>query len=372
MRYFKGNRAANLNKIRAMDCNTTRLAKSGLRLWAALLVAGMFMSLPLQAQQDRSSPEYEEYLEDRDSEEEDFCDWYLENQPIQEQSQEILRSWSCHTFRWFDSWWGDEHEFRENEVNGWVTAGFEYRKYDGFSPRLRLKVRAPLPNLDNRFDVMLGRVDEENYVSDSTAQDQSFYNPGLVDRGNEDSWMLGLGKRRRNARRGWDWSLGARLRWPPEPYAKLSWFAHKQFNADTDVRFRQTFFWRSEEGFGTTSRADLLWSADSNDIFRWEGIVRFSEDTEGARFYYGHSWYHLLSNGSTYTLLTFVNGETGHDVEIQDGGFQLSWRFPFTRDYLYLAMGPSITWPREELDEKRELNLGFGIWIEMEFGNWRD
>ena len=372
MRYFKGNRTAKLNKIAAMACFMTGSTKPGLWIPAALFALCLSQPLTLSAQQEElNSPIYEEYVRETEGEDIDFCDWYLENQPVQEQSQEVLRSWSCHTFRWFDSWWGDEHQFKADEVNGWAMAGFDYRKYDDFSARLRLRVRAPLPNMDDRFDVMLGRVDEENFVSDTTAHDRSFYNPGLIDRGDDPSWMLGLGKKRRKARRGWDWSVGARLRWPPEPYAKVSWFTHKQYNEDTDVRFRQTFFWRSEEGFGTTSRADLLWAVDADDISRWEGIVRFSEDTEGARFYYGHSWYHLLGNGSTWTLLSFVSGETGEDVEVQDGGFNLSWRFPFTRDYLYLSMGPSITWPREELDEKRELNLGFGIWLEMEFGNYR-
>lgn len=301
----------------------------------------------------------------------DDCDWYLENQPIQEQSQEVFRSWSCHTFRWFDSWWGDDHEFREDQVNGWAMAGVDYRKYDGLGGKLRLKVRAPLPNMDKRWDVWLGRVDEENYVSGTSAQDRNFYNPGVGARGDEDSWMLGLGKRRRNPRRGWDWSVGARLRWPPEPYAKVSWFAHKQFSEDTDVRFRQTFFWRSDEGFGTSSRGDLMWTIDPSDILRWEGIAKVSEDTEGTRWYFGQTWYHLLGNGSAYSLLVFAKGETEEEVEFRDGGVSFTWRFPFTRDYLWLAVGPSITWPREELEEERELNLGFGVWLEMEFGNWR-
>jgi hypothetical protein len=38
---------------------------------------------------------------------------------------------------------------------------------------------------------------------------------------------------------------------------------------------------------------------------------------------------------------------------------------------MYLSFGPSLTWPREYLDEKREASLGFGVWIEMQFGNWR-
>ena len=58
-------------------------------------------------------------------------------------------------------------------------------------------------------------------------------------------------------------------------------------------------------------------------------------------------------------------------MELRDAGFQLTWRRPFTRDWIYLSMGPSLTWPRRQPEDEREASLGFGIWIEMEFGDWR-
>ncbi len=302
---------------------------------------------------------------------EDDCDWKLNDQEFQEQSQEVLRSWSCHTFRWFDSWWGDDYDFNERAVNGLLTIGAEYREYDGFDPRLRLKVRAPLPNLNSRWDLILGRVDEEAFVSDTQGQDSTFYNPGIVDRGEDTSWLLGLGHRPKGGKSGWDWSVGVRLRLPPEPYAKLSWFYNKQFTENTDFRFRQTFFWRSDEGFGTTSRGDMAYGINLKNVLRWEGILKVTEITEGTEWYFGQTWYHLLGNRSAFSLLSFARGKTDAAVGLQDVGFNLIWRRPFTRDWIYISMGPSITWPRELLEEKRELSLGFGLWFELEFGNWR-
>ncbi|MNC98511.1 hypothetical protein D3C83_164950 [compost metagenome] len=57
-------------------------------------------------------------------------------------------------------------------------------------------------------------------------------------------------------------------------------------------------------------------------------------------------------------------------MPLQEYGFNFIWRRPFTRDWLYLSVGPSITWPRYLLEEERELSLGFGVWLEMEFGDW--
>jgi hypothetical protein len=34
-------------------------------------------------------------------------------------------------------------------------------------------------------------------------------------------------------------------------------------------------------------------------------------------------------------------------------------------------MGPSLTWPRLKPEDEREMNIGFGVWLEMEFGDWR-
>ena len=118
-------------------------------------------------------------------------------------------------------------------------------------------------------------------------------------------------------------------------------------------------------------RADLAHAFRPQDVMRWEGILRVTEKTQGTDWYLGHTWYHLLPNGSALSLLTFADGETRRPVELKDAGFQLTWRRPFTRDWIYLSLGPSLTWPRRQPEDERKANLGFGVWIEMEFGDWR-
>ncbi|MGD8346470.1 MAG: hypothetical protein PVI83_04445 [Lysobacterales bacterium] len=290
--------------------------------------------------------------------------------PIQETSQEAVRSLSCFTFRWFDSWWGDEEDYPEDEVSGWLTVGASWRDYDGLDPRLRFRVRAPLPNLDNRWDVILGRVDDEAFISDTESQDSTFYNPGLFP-DQDDEWLLGLGKRRRHRAQGLDWSVGVRLRVPPEPYVKAAYFWNRRTGENSDFRFRQTVFWRSDEGFGTTSRGDQSWGINARNVLRWEGRVTFSEETEGGRWYAGQTWYRLLGDRNAFSVLAFGRGETDRDVALKDYGVEVIWRRSFTRDWIYLSMGPSITWPRNKPEDKRELNFGFGVWLEMEFGDWR-
>jgi hypothetical protein len=307
----------------------------------------------------------------QDAETGDACDWDLAGRPIQEQSQDVLRSWSCHTFRWFDGLFGDSQDFDESAVNGMVTAGTEYTEYEGFDPKLRFRVRAPLPNMSTRWDVILGRVDEESEVSDTTGQDKVFYNPGVVDRGEDSEWLLGLGHRGAAHKSGLDYSLGVRLGLPPNPYGKVQYYFNHHFSERTDLRFRQTFFWRRDQGFGTTSRGDLAFAIDASNVLRSEGIATAHDETEGTGWYFGQTWYHHFGVSSAISLRAFALGETNAPVELQDIGFDLIWRRPFTREWLFLSVGPSVTWPRELEEEKRDLSLGFKVWLEMEFGDWR-
>jgi hypothetical protein len=321
-----------------------------------------FESPPTDTSTDETSPPAEAP--------EDLCDWYLEGKELQEQTRDVVYGISCHSFRWFDHLFGDEIDYPEQQVNGLWLLGFEYSEYDGFDFRGRFRVRAPLPNLDNRWDVIVGRENEGEFVSDTAPAAQTLFNPGLS-RDEDNEWLLGLGQRRQNRRRGFDYSVGLRIGTPGNLYGKVQYYYNKQFTQKTDLQFRQTFFWRTDEGLGTTSRANLIHNANVKNVFRWEGVATVSEDTEGMKWYAGQTWYHQLRGKNAVSLLAFIRGETDEEVPLRDYGLSLIWRQPFTRDWMFLSMGPSITWPRTFLTEERELSLGFGMWIEMEFGDYR-
>lgn len=302
----------------------------------------------------------------------DACDRLQGIQDVARTTQEMLRSWSCHSFRWFDGLFGDEHEFDESKVSGRMTLGAEYTEYREFDPRLRLRVRAPLPNLSSRWDLLLGRVDEDAFIRDTQPEDTAVYNPGLVPRDEDDTeWLLGLGHRREDWRKGWDYSAGIRLRASPRPYVKAQYHYNQPFNERTDLRFRQTFFWRSNEGFGTTSRGDLSHELGLRDVLRWEAVATVSEEREGLFWYAGQTWYHLFEEGTNaISLLAFIRGETRDEVPLEEFGFNLLWRRPLDGEWLYLSAGPSLTWPRYREEESRDMSLGFGVWIELQYGDY--
>jgi hypothetical protein len=301
----------------------------------------------------------------------DECDSDFESPHWQEDAQELFRGASCHSFRWFDGLFGESVDYPEETISGLVILGGSWNQYEGFDTRARFRVRAPLPNLDNRWNVIIGRGDDDSFISDTQTQDETFYNPGIVERGDNDSLLLGLGGRPRTGEKGWDWSAGVRLRTPPVPYVRLRWNFYKAFDPKTDLRFRQTFFWRSDDGFGVTARGDLAHAFRPQDVIRWEGVATHSETSPGTEWYVGQTWYHLMRDRHAFSVLAFATGETDGPVSMREAGFNFIWRQPFTRDWLWISYGPSATWPRFEPEDRRELSLGFSLWFEMEFGKWR-
>ena len=137
------------------------------------------------------------------------------------------------------------------------------------------------------------------------------------------------------------------------------------------------------EKYGITAVLAAVWlfaafftpnfaTADNlQNVLRWEGIATAHDETRGTQWYFGQTWYHLFEGSNAISLRAFVRGETNAPVELQEYGLHLTWRRPFTREWLYLSVGPSITWPRELEEEERDLSLGFHVWLEMEFGDWR-
>ena len=65
----------------------------------------------------------------------------------------------------------------------------------------------------------------------------------------------------------------------------------------------------------------------------------------------------------------FIQGETAGEVPLEDFGMQVRYRRSLLREWLFVEVSASVTWPRELLTEERKLNPGGGVGLEMYFGN---
>jgi hypothetical protein len=300
--------------------------------------------------------------------EDDKCKQQPARDELPEKVQSGVFRFACHTVRWVDSLFGDSRDFREESIEGRMTFGFAWNQYEHWDPSLRFRVRTELPNLSSRWNAFLGRVDEEDYVSGAETFQESSLRRGISDR-DESDWLLGLGYRDRDEQSGgWDYSVGVRLRVPPRVYVRARYEKNAAISPRLDLRYRQTIFWRDGTGFGTTTHLDSARELSLQNVLRWEFIGRITEETEGVEWWIGNIWYHRLGDNRGVSLRSFARGATDHEVELLEYGFELTWRRQVIRDWLYINAGPTLTWPRERREERREASLGFQVLMEMRFG----
>ena len=81
--------------------------------------------------------------------------------------------------------------------------------------------------------------------------------------------------------------------------------------------------------------------------------------------------YHSLGNGRAFAYQAGIAGESDREAQIVDYGLRVIFRRRIYREWLFLELRSSITWPRAALVERRELNLGAGAAIELMFGERR-
>ena len=85
-----------------------------------------------------------------------------------EQLVDTLRSQThvrlCNTASWFDGLFGDKYLFDGEQFRGKVSLGFRQDEFDGFEPRLRIRIKTDLPNVSQRFSAFVGRVEEDSYT----------------------------------------------------------------------------------------------------------------------------------------------------------------------------------------------------------------
>jgi hypothetical protein len=275
---------------------------------------------------------------------------------------------TCSSAAWFDGFFGNARFDDEYEaMHGSVAVGAAWDERDQWDPSLRFRIRVKLPQLSEKLDAFIGRVDPKEYTTE--LRDDFDTLPRQFARQDDDATLLGLGYGQFGRRGGhFGASVGTKLRSPLEPYAKGNYRYARTFLDHNLIRLRETIFWEEEEHFGVTSRVDLERVLAADYLVRWSGSGTLSERSEGVRWYSNLTLYHNLSNGRAFAYQAVIGGESDSEVEIADYGLRVLFRRRIFYEWLFLELRSSITWPRETLLERRESNLGAGIAVEMMFG----
>ena len=274
----------------------------------------------------------------------------------------------CHAAARFDGFFGNARFDDEYQATyGSVAVGALWDERDHWNPTLRFRVRLQLPQLSERFNGFIGRVDPEEYVTD--LRDDFDTLPRQFARQDDDAVLLGLGYSQPGRAGGhFDADVGAGLGLPMDPYVKGRYRIAVPFFERNVLRLRETVFWQDSEGLGATTRFDLERLLEKDFLVRWTGSGTLSQETEGLRWFSSVTLYQNLSQGRALAYEAAISGDSDRPVDIADYGLRVIYRRRLNRDWLFLELRSSVTWPRETLLEDRRANWGGGAGLEVLFG----
>jgi hypothetical protein len=252
-------------------------------------------------------------------------------------------------------------------LSGSIAPALLWDEFDGYQPRLRFRINLPLPQLSNRFDAFVGRVNREEYVTERQPESGAF----AGQRGTpveDDETLLGIRYHEPGARERFTASGGVRVATPLDPYIKGTFRFQRGHLDEALLTLRETAFWQNSEDFGFTTRADLEQLWEDRWLLRLTASGTISQESQGVRGYAGFTALREFPGRRAAIVEVFGTGEKDADVPLRDYGIKLAWRKSVTRDWLVLELRTGVTWPKEERDAPRAPSWALGIGFEIFFG----
>jgi hypothetical protein len=282
-----------------------------------------------------------------------------------------LYSTVCEAAAWFDGFFGDaRYDTATGETYGRLSAGGFSDQRNGFNSRLRFRTRFAFPSLRKRGNFFVGRGNDDEVIENRGVSDQEEDLPSISN-DQDDSLFAGFGfNRYRGIERGLDFRVGAKLRAPPEPFVQAAYRYGVRFSDSNLLRFRPLAYWRLEEKFGATLSIDSDNYIGENLLLRWSNFGNVSEDPNIDGMAWGStlSLFQAFSNRRALTYSLLYRGETLDPVRVKNYGYELRYRQRVLRDWLFVELATSMTWPRDTLLEQRRRNVGAGLTFEVYFG----
>ena len=300
------------------------------------------------------------------------CLFYAEQEDWVDSLRESTHGGLCHTAMWIDSLFGDEHQFNDSDFTAKLSVGFRQDEAEGFDPRVRVRINTRLPNVSRRFNAFVGRVDEEDYISNTEVDRDRVSAVGLRSTdADEAEWLIGIGyrdpKRRGN---GFDYSIGAKLSHGFSPYARVT---HRHLLTPGEQsywRFTQTGFWRRQDGFGVSSSLDYTRLMGDRDIVEWDSSVKYTEDASQWEWITSSTWHHSFNRKRGISTRAYVRGEQDNLVSVPEYGATLTYVRPFLKPWLLLHTGVDWRFEKRTPGESYESIVRFGIKFEMLLGDY--
>jgi hypothetical protein len=273
----------------------------------------------------------------------------------------------CASARWFDGFFGSRrYDDEARKTHGRAQVRAVWDEHDELELDGRLRARYELPNLDRRVNAFLGRDDEEELVR---GVDDSFdFLPDFFRGEGREEWIVGLGYRPVSSDRSQtDFDVGVEVRTPLEPFVRGR-YRHYWLVGDRNLlRAQESLYWTSQRGFGTTTSFEFERPIGEQALVRWGNRGTIDEESEGVEWFTGLTLYHGFGPDQAVALSIGADGETDDEVPLQEYGSRLTYRRRMLRDWFFGELIGGVSWPRDELGDRRETSWHFGFGFEIQF-----
>lgn len=251
----------------------------------------------------------------------------------------------------FDNWFGDVDTLEAGIDKPWIRirVGADWDEVDGFKFKNRWRVDIPLPVLENKFGVFIGRD-----AIDNDQDDQDFFDQD--DDNDENNISAGLRYTIQQTEYfQFSTNLGMRFRLPPvfyiKPRMQFTYTSGKWF-----FRPIQYVYYYTDDGLGETTKVEVNWYLGSRFLLRSSTKATYSNTSDGVDLSQDFNLQYLnfdVRHGNNYAASLEWQSDAHTWSSTQFDKHTLTLRFYHTifRPWLRLGIAPNLNWKRMKPDD---------------------
>jgi len=295
--------------------------------------------------------------------------------------QSKVQATVCNSAVWFDHFFGQGESVDSEEFYGFVGVGVLYKTAGEWDDQSRFDANIPMPNLNKRLNLFIGRGDEDDIVSDASSSVAEPVAP--FDQIAGESWLAGFGYSPPGKRgQRLNFRLGAKVSSNPYVFGQARWRLNYFPSDNRAIRLRETIFYRTDShGFGSTTAVAFDWFLKHGIMGRASGSVTISQDERGVDWKSFLTVYQDLSGrwgrarGVAYQY--FIRGYTKARVTVPEYGLRATYRQQMFRPWLFGEVIGGYSWDRMDDPELTDIPDRVGSWnigfaVELQFGSkWK-
>jgi len=178
--------------------------------------------------------------------------------------------------RWVDGLFGEDKEFDSTNFRGKLIVGLVDEEREKLDFKLRIRLKADLPNMSKRFKAFIGRIEDDEFIRENSNKGDSLLEQDTISRDSGDdeaSWLIGLGYKR-FPDRGFSYSVGGKFSSGFKPYAKIKHRYLTQLKSPHYLAFNQLAYIQKDDGYGFSTSYDYSYElSDGKPLLVSHGFI---------------------------------------------------------------------------------------------------